>query len=392
MSNQETYSGSGKTRPKQNLSGGFGKYCSIPDCKSACYDSKREKTGISLFQLPSKEPERSEWLKVFKNIRRGGGSDNFNPDKQIIHVCEFHFKPEDIRVTLRVGRKKVRQGRLPSIFPFIKEKTTQQKRKSPFKRYVELETSSSESIVESDSSDNPDITGEADFRTEDADISEIQMLTTENFQLKKQIEELQQENAILHEENLTLKSNTYNHTNISNNKEQFRSATGLEFDSFETLYDFLNPGENCRNIKFHDTSKRLSEETYTTRDDVDDTSKPGPKPKLAAKEQLFLYLTWLKNGFTLTHTSWLFNIPKATVSRYLITWSNFCYYSLGSISICPTREQVNSVMPESFKMTYPSTRCILDCTELFCQRPSSLATQSSLYSHYKSHVTYKGLP
>ena len=48
-------------------------------------------------------------------------------------------------------------------------------------------------------------------------------------------------------------------------------------------------------------------------------------------------------------------------------------------------------MPEIFKKTYPSTRCILDCTELFCQRPSSLSIQSSLYSSYKHHVTYKAL-
>ena len=39
----------------------------------------------------------------------------------------------------------------------------------------------------------------------------------------------------------------------------------------------------------------------------------------------------------------------------------------------------------------PSTRVIIDCTELFCQRPSSLTIQSSLFSHYKYHVTYKGL-
>ena len=43
-------------------------------------------------------------------------------------------------------------------------------------------------------------------------------------------------------------------------------------------------------------------------------------------------------------------------------------------------------MPESFKKTYPSTRCILDFTELFYQRPLSLSIQS-----YKHHVTYKGL-
>ena len=45
-------------------------------------------------------------------------------------------------------------------------------------------------------------------------------------------------------------------------------------------------------------------------------------------------------------------------------------------------------MPEIFKRTYPSTAY---CTEVYCQRPSSLSTQSSLYSHYKNHVTHKGL-
>ena len=44
---------------------------------------------------------------------------------------------------------------------------------------------------------------------------------------------------------------------------------------------------------------------------------------------------------------------------------------------------------ESFRRACSSTRCIIDRTELYCQRPSSLSTQSALYLHYKSHVTYK---
>ena len=48
-------------------------------------------------------------------------------------------------------------------------------------------------------------------------------------------------------------------------------------------------------------------------------------------------------------------------------------------------------MPEPFKKTYPSTRCIIDYTEPFCQRPGSLSVQNSLYSNYKHHVTYKRL-
>ena len=48
-------------------------------------------------------------------------------------------------------------------------------------------------------------------------------------------------------------------------------------------------------------------------------------------------------------------------------------------------------IPETFKITYPSTRSIIDCTETLCQRPLSLSSQSAMYSNYKHHVTYKRL-
>ena len=102
-------------------------------------------------------------------------------------------------------------------------------------------------------------------------------------------------------------------------------------------------------------------------------------------------MTWLKNGFACSHLAWLFKISKSTFTRYLITWTNCCYFFLGAIPIWPSREAIDSTMPQSFKNTYPSTRCIIDFTELFCQRPSSLSTQSCMHSHYKNHVTYKGL-
>ena len=102
-------------------------------------------------------------------------------------------------------------------------------------------------------------------------------------------------------------------------------------------------------------------------------------------------MTWLKNGFARSHLAWLFKISKSTVTRYLITWTNFCYFSLGAIPIWHSREVIDSTMPQSFKNTCPSTCCIIDCTELFCQRPSSLSSQSCMYSHYKNYVTYKGL-
>ena len=120
-------------------------------------------------------------------------------------------------------------------------------------------------------------------------------------------------------------------------------------------------------------------------------SKPGPRPKLNSIEQLFLFLSWLRLGSSLKHTAWLFGLPKSTVSRYIITWTNFIYFKLGCVPIWPTKEAIVKTMLNCFKETYPNTRVIIDCTELFCQKPSSLTIQSSLFSHYKHHITYKGL-
>ena len=112
---------------------------------------------------------------------------------------------------------------------------------------------------------------------------------------------------------------------------------------------------------------------------------------MTAVIQLFMFLVWLRQGFSESHISWLFGVPKSTVSRYLITWSNYLYFCLRSIPIWPNKEQVIVTMPECFRDTYPTTQCIIDCTELFVQVPSSLATLSALYSFYKHHITYKGL-
>ena len=386
---ERCYSGTSKTQPTKNSSGGFGNYCCIPNCKSAFYNSRREKTGITLFQLPSKDNERKKWIKIISNFRRSGPRDNFdssNKNKRIF-VCEFHFKPDEIRVTLGVGRKKLLPGAIPSIFDF-KETRNAKKRKSPKKRIslnVQEKSSESSEIEEELLCVDPNY-------VLPPELTETELLKVEIQNLKERIKQLDEENDLLKAENIELKTkHVYSYKTISENSKHFKKATGIERDVFLYLLDLLDPGEDCKNLKMYDTSKRLSEEKFTTLSNETDMLKSGPKPKLNPIDQFFMYITWLRNGFSLQHVSWLFNVSIATSSRYLITWTNFCYFKLGSINIWPTRDQVNFYMPDCFKRAYPSTRCIIDCTELFCQRPSSLATQSSLYSHYKSHVTYKGL-
>ena len=48
-------------------------------------------------------------------------------------------------------------------------------------------------------------------------------------------------------------------------------------------------------------------------------------------------------------------------------------------------------MPDCFKKLYPNTRCIIDCSEVFIETPSSLDSLSQVWSDYKSHCTFKFL-
>ena len=118
---------------------------------------------------------------------------------------------------------------------------------------------------------------------------------------------------------------------------------------------------------------------------------PGRPRTLNAKEEFFLVMCRLRQGFPERHLGHLFDISQSTVSRIVISWVNFMYLRFGQLNIWPSRKVVNDNMPQDFKGKYPNTRAIIDCTEIKCQMPSSLLLNSELFSSYKNHTTLKGL-
>lgn len=74
-----------------------------------------------------------------------------------------------------------------------------------------------------------------------------------------------------------------------------------------------------------------------------------------------------------------------------MTWVGLLFSRLNQLAIWGTRETVNQTVPESFKYDYPYTRIILDCTEIFIEKPSCFRVQAETHSTYKSHNTAKGL-
>ena len=84
-------------------------------------------------------------------------------------------------------------------------------------------------------------------------------------------------------------------------------------------------------------------------------------------------------------------MSTSSVSRILITWIDFLHTKLRGLPIWSSRESVNDGMPKTFKELYPTTRCIIDCTEIFTEMPTSYRSQSATFSNYKHHNTAKGL-
>lgn len=86
----------------------------------------------------------------------------------------------------------------------------------------------------------------------------------------------------------------------------------------------------------------------------------------------------------------MFAVSQTTVSRVVITNINFLFHTCQFLIKWPTRQQVKSNLPRCFKY-FKKTRVIIDCTEIFVQRPSLPSSQRITWSNYKQHNTFKAL-
>ena len=57
----------------------------------------------------------------------------------------------------------------------------------------------------------------------------------------------------------------------------------------------------------------------------------------------------------------------------------------------PDRETCRTNMPQIFKDLYPKARCIIDCSEIFAERPYAYQARAQTYSNYKKHNMVKCL-
>ena len=115
------------------------------------------------------------------------------------------------------------------------------------------------------------------------------------------------------------------------------------------------------------------------------------KPRqLTLINELFLVLL-LRLNLHSDDLAFRFGVSLSSVSRIIHKLLDVMYTRLNVSIRWPEREVVRKTLPEAFKKHYPKVRCIIDCSEIFIEYPTSFKAQSQTYFHYKKHNTVKFL-
>ena len=88
--------------------------------------------------------------------------------------------------------------------------------------------------------------------------------------------------------------------------------------------------------------------------------------------------------------AYCFGIAIATVSSKFSGWVVVLDVQLAPLIRWPEHEDLWQTMPQCFQVAFGNkTTLIIDCLELFINRPSNLTAEAQTYSNYKNHKTVK---
>jgi hypothetical protein len=86
-----------------------------------------------------------------------------------------------------------------------------------------------------------------------------------------------------------------------------------------------------------------------------------------------------------------FGISCTRVSQIFATWINYMNIVFSPLLKRPNSKLLKKFMPKCFRLAFPKTTCVIDCTEFFIERPSTPTAQIRTFSSYKQKNTFKAL-
>ena len=110
---------------------------------------------------------------------------------------------------------------------------------------------------------------------------------------------------------------------------------------------------------------------------------------LTAFQEICMVMIKLRLNLEEKDLAYRFGISQPSVSRIFRKWIAIMAERLRPLIYWPDRAELRETMPIAFRKFFPKCVCILDCTEVFIERPSDLKARAQTWSNYKQHNTVK---
>ncbi len=112
--------------------------------------------------------------------------------------------------------------------------------------------------------------------------------------------------------------------------------------------------------------------------------------KLGQFQQFIIVLMKLRMNCQIQDLAYRFGVAVSTISRIFLKWITAMYYRLKPLILWPERDTLTKTMPSCFLHSFgKKVAVVLDCFEVFLERPSNLYARACTWSSYKHHNTVK---
>ncbi|CAH3116363.1 unnamed protein product [Porites lobata] len=363
-------------------------YCSV----ACCNNGNHNRNDLSYFIFPS-DKRLGSWIKFCRRAdkkfsvesakAKAGKSNN-------LWICSAHFDPKAYRKTLN-GRRKTYNTALPTIFRPNDECTP--------RSFSDCKTNtllpSQVSLADADGEITTDL---VDVRSSNADFCDVQhdhsyclsaeddrsstvlLQDTEPEMVRSVVKNLK--NRL--NDKAKLKRDLFME-DVLENDDSVKFYTGIPtLGCFNLISELIKP--EAEKLKYWDKNKNKQMKYQTTSN-----SKPGPKRSLTLTEELVLTLVRLRLGLMGRQLADTFSVSQSQLSRVFTTWVCFLASIFQEVLVLwPSKDEIKRNLPRSFNK-YPNTLIIIDCTEMFIEKPTSPYAQRATWSEYKGHNTIKAL-
>lgn len=196
---------------------------------------------------------------------------------------------------------------------------------------------------------------------------------------RAQLQEESEELALLKQNGRVL---SYEH--LINNEKMFQYYSGLQPTVFLGLFAYLKPKADTMKYPYGSRTVLFNHhgDKYKKR--------PGKARSTSLEEEFFMTLVKLRLGLQNVDCAARFGVSASTFSSIFTGWVTLLSQELEKISKMPPTTEIETDSANCFS-EFPNVRIIIDCTELFAERPSSVGVHKQFHSNYKHHSTVKFL-